>query len=173
MMRLSIFITAFLLITMSSCKSSKAVDFKESLDQYERKAFDIIVGKKGSGEKKLEYLEKEDFKGALMAVNEQATAFDSLISGIKKLSTDGIQEGEKLKNASIEYYQALKELHGFDKKEIEQQAVLQTVKDDELKDAQEKLIALARQKKTLYNAVYKKEALLHTASEAFRNANGL
>ncbi|SFD99179.1 DUF2461 domain-containing protein [Flavobacterium phragmitis] len=173
MMRLNISITVLLIITMSSCKSSKATDFMELLDQSERRAFAIVVGKNGSGEKKLEYLEKDDFKGAAMAVDQQAVEFDKLITDIKKLSTDGIQEGEQLKTASIEYYKALKELHIFDKKEIEQQALLQTVKNDELKNVQNKLMVLLQQKKALYNSVYEKEAFLNSASEAFKVANGL
>ncbi|WP_417941232.1 hypothetical protein [Flavobacterium sp. RS13.1] len=171
--RYSIFITAFLFITMSSCHSSNATDFKESLDQSERKAFNIIVGKKGSGEKKLEYLQKEDYKSAIKAVDQQAIDFDILIADIRKLSTEDIPEGHSLKTASVEYYQSLKELHIFDKKEIEQQALLKTVKNDELVTAQNKLLELARQKKLLYNAVYKKEALLHSATERFKAANGI
>ncbi len=60
--RYSIFLTAFLLITMSSCNSSNATDFKESLDQSERKAFNIIVGKKGSGEKNWNISKKKIIK---------------------------------------------------------------------------------------------------------------
>ncbi|HEU0125076.1 MAG TPA: hypothetical protein VFQ56_02105 [Flavobacterium sp.] len=172
MMKFGIFLTAFLSITMSSCKSSEAADFKESLHQSERRAFDIILGKEGSGEKKLKCLEKEDYKGAIMAVNQQSKEFDVLIANIKKLSTEGISKGDSLKTASIEYYQSLKELHAFDRKEIEQQALIKTLKNDELKNAQDKLLALAKQKKTLYNAVYEKEALLYTTNEAFEAANG-
>jgi len=158
---------------MSSCKSSKAVDFKESLHQSERRAFDIILGKEGSGEKKLQCLEKDDYKGAIRAVDQQSLEFDEIIAAIKKLSTEGIPEGERLKTASIEYYQSLKELHSFDKKEIEQQALLRTLKDNDLKNAQDNLITLARQKKRLYNAVYEKENLLHTATKTFEDANGV
>ncbi|MBZ4033741.1 hypothetical protein K6T82_03125 [Flavobacterium sp. 17A] len=171
-MRIGIFfLTAFLFVTISSCKSSKAADFNDSLVRAERRAFEIIVGKEGSGEKKLKYLEKDDYKNALKTVDQQAKEFDSLIADIQKLSTDGIPEGEQLKTASLAYYQSLKELHVYDRKEIEQQALLRSLKDDELKNAQDKLLTLARQKKTLYNAVYEKEALLHTASEAFKTAN--
>lgn len=169
----SIFLTAFLFITMISCNSSNAIDFKESLDQSERRAFDIIVGKKGSGEKKLEYLEKEDYKNAIKAVDQQAIDFDILMSDISKLSTDDIPEGQSLKTASLEYYQSLKELHIFDKKQIEQQAILKTLKKDELDNALNKLMELARQKKMLYNAVYKKEAILYTATQRFKAANGI
>jgi hypothetical protein len=158
---------------MSSCESSKAIDFKKSLAQSERKAFDIILGKEGSGEKKLKYLTEDNFKGALAAVDQQATDFDKLIDDIKKLSTNNIPEAESLKMASIAYYQALKELHTFDRKEIAQQELVVTLKKDENKKANDNLIALAKEKKLLYATVYKKEALLHTAAEKFNTANGL
>ncbi|GAA3757212.1 hypothetical protein [Flavobacterium ginsengiterrae] len=173
MMRFSLFVTAFLFITLSSCKSSKAVDFKESLAKSERRAFDIILGKNGSGEKKLNYLVNDDYKGALAAVDQQAIEFDKLIDDINKLSTNDVTEGEPLKIATLEYYKALKALHVFDRKEIEQQALLSELKNNELNIAQNNLIALAHQKKLLYTAVYKKEALLHTAAENFNAANGI
>ncbi|WP_134145522.1 hypothetical protein [Flavobacterium sp. 270] len=88
-MRFSIFITAFLFITISSCVSSKASDFKESLAKSERQAFDIILGKEGFGEKKLKYLINNDYKGALVAVEQQAKEFDKIINDINMLSTDG------------------------------------------------------------------------------------
>jgi hypothetical protein len=172
-MKFGILLTAFLFLTMISCKSNKAADFKKSLDQYERKAFDIVLGKEGSGERKLKCLEKEDYKGALMAVDQQAEEFNMLIADIQKLSADGISKAEPLKTASLEYYKSLKELHVFDRKEIEQQALLQTLKGNELNNAHNNLMALARQKKKLYNLVYEKEALLHTAAEGFNTANGL
>lgn len=171
-MRYGIFLTAFLFITMSSCQSPKVADFNESLDRSERKAFDIILGKEGSGEKKLSCLVKDDYKGAIAAVNQQSLEFDMLIADIKKLSTDGIPEGEPLKKASLEYYQALKNLHTFDRKEIEQQATLKTLKNDELKIAQNNFLTLARQKKMFYTAVYEKEAFLHSAVKKFDAANG-
>lgn len=171
-MRFSIFITAFLFITMSSCVSPKASDFKESLAKSERQAFDIILGKEGFGEKKLNYLINNDYKGAIAAVEQQAKEFDKIINDINTLSTDGISEGKPLKKASVAYYQALKELHGFDRKEIEQQALLQTLKNNELNTATDDLMTLAKHKKSLYTAVYEKEALLHKATEKFNAANG-
>lgn len=158
---------------MSSCNSSKATDFKKALEQSEHRAFDIIVGKNGSEEKKLQYLEKEDYKNAIKTVNQQAIDFDILIADIRNLSTNDIPEGQSLKTASLEYYQSLKELHIFDKKEIEQQVLLKTLKKDELESAQNKLIELAKQKKMLYNTLYKKEALLYTATERFEKANSI
>ncbi|WP_289660247.1 hypothetical protein [Flavobacterium panacagri] len=171
-MKLTICLAAFLFLTLSACKSSDAADFKKSLDRSERRAFEIVIGKEGPGEKKLQSLEKEDYKGALTAVKQQTLEFDMLISDIKKLSADGIPKGESLKTAYLEYYESLKELHAFDSKEIEQQAVLRTLKDNELKNGHHALIALAREKKKLYAAVYEKEALLHTAVESFKTSNG-
>lgn len=171
-MRYGIFLTAFLFITISSCESSKAVDFKESIDQSERRAFEIILGKEGSGEKKLKCLEKDDYKCALMALDQQSIELNMVITDINKLSTENIKKAEPLKTASLEYYQSLKELHLFDRKEIEQQALLPTLKDDQLKNAQNNLKALAQQKKILYATVYEKEALLHTAAKDFETANG-
>lgn len=173
MMRFGIFITAFLSILITSCKSSKAADFKESFHQFERRAFEITIGKEGPGEKKLNCLVKEDYEGALAAVDQQSKEFDMLIADIKKLAIQDIPKGESLKTASLEYYQALKELHVFDRKEIEQQALLKTLKNDKLKDGLNNIMTLARQKKLLYNKVYKEEALLHTATESFEAANGL
>lgn len=171
-MKFSLLLPFFLLILMSSCESSKAIDFKKSLAQSERKAFDIILGKEGSGEKKLKYLTEDNYKGALAAVDQQAKEFDKLIDDIKKLSTKDIPEAASLKTASIAYYQALKELHIFDRKEITEEELLTTLKNEEHKKANDNIIALAKQKKLLYEAVYKKEALLHTATEKFNTANG-
>ncbi|CAM3742652.1 hypothetical protein [Flavobacterium chungbukense] len=172
MKRFSIYLTAFLFIIISSCKSSKTADFKESINQWERRAFEITIGKEGPGEKKLNCLVKEDYKGALSAVDQQRKEFDVLIDDIKKLSTGGIPKGESLKNASLEYYKSLKELHLFDRKEIEQQEILQTLKNKKLNVGLNNLMTLARQKKMLYTAVYKKEALLQTATENFDAVNG-
>lgn len=172
MMKYGIFLLAILSITMNGCESSKVADFNKSLERSERKAFQIIVGKEGSENKKLKCLEKGDYKGAIAAVEQQAVEFDSLIANIKKLSTDGIPDGEPLKTASIAYYQSLKELHFFDRKEIEQQALIQTLKNEERNTAQNTLISLAREKKMLYNKVYEKESLLQTATENFNAANG-
>ena len=171
-MRFGIYITAFLFIITSSCGSSNAADFKELTNQWERRAFEITIGKEGPGEKKLNCLVKEDYKGALVAIDQQRKEFDLLIDDIRKLSTDGIPKGESLKNASLEYYKSLKELHLFDQKEIEQQEILRTLKNNKLKTGLNNLMTLARQKKMLYTAVYEKEALLHTATENFDAVNG-
>lgn len=172
MMKYGIFLLAILFIAMNGCESSKVADFNKSLERSERKAFQIIVGKEGSENKKLKCLGKGDYKGAIAAVEQQAVEFDSLIANIRKLSTEGIPDGEPLKTASIAYYQSLKELHFFDRKEIEQQALIQTLKNEERNTSQNTLISLARKKKMLYNKVYEKEALLQTATENFNASNG-
>ncbi|MBF4486343.1 hypothetical protein [Flavobacterium sp. CSZ] len=171
-MKFGIWLTAFLFVTINSCQSSKAIDFKESLEESQRRASEIILGKEGPGEKKLKCLQKDDYKGALRALELENKEFNRLITHIKKLSTEGIPEGKPLKTAALEYYESLKELHVFDRKEIEQQALLRTLKNNQLNNAQNNILALAKQKKMLYATVYQKEALLRTAIGDFETANG-
>ncbi|QSW89239.1 hypothetical protein J0383_00135 [Flavobacterium endoglycinae] len=172
MMKFSVFIPFFLLVMMSSCESSRAIDFKKSLSQSERRLFQIVLGKDSWGEKKMQYVIDNNYKDALAAVDQQAKEFDNLINYLKKLPTNDIPESEPLKTATIEYYEALKALHTFDRKEIAQRELLVTLKDNERKKASDELIALAKQKKQLYNTVYQKEAILQTASEKFDAYNG-
>lgn len=170
-MKLKILSFAFLLISITSCQSRKASDFRETIDQQERVAFNIVVGKDGPEEKKLQYLIKDDYKGALAAVDQQAAAFDKLIEDIKALPADGIEQGGELKNAAINYYTALKALHFYDKKEIVQREAIVKLKGEALQPAQRELIELAVQKKALYQNVYKQERMLHEASKKFNTAN--
>lgn len=171
-MKIKIFLLAFVLLVINSCKSPKAAEFRESITQKERVAFQIILGKDGPESKKLSYLVKSDFKGAMAAVDEQAREFDKLIKGIKTLSSNGIKEGEPLKVAAINYYRSLKELHFFEHKEIAQQSIISKLDDNDLKMAQDELIDLARQKKLLYTKVYENEHLLSAALDKFDVANG-
>ncbi|KFF03194.1 hypothetical protein [Flavobacterium reichenbachii] len=50
-MKFGILLAAFLFLIISSCKSSKSVDFKESIDQSQHRAFEIILGKEHLGKK--------------------------------------------------------------------------------------------------------------------------
>lgn len=172
-MKLRIFLLAFLFVVLNSCKSPMIAEFRESIIQKERVAFHIILGKDGTGNKKLNFLANGDLKGASAAINQQATEFDKLIESIELLSTDGIPEGETLQIAAIDYYRALKDLHFFERKEIEQQELIGQSNDKDLKLAQDQLIELAKQKKSLYEKVYEKEHLLSLALDQFDKANGL
>lgn len=171
-MNFKIFLLAFLFLMINSCKSPKTKDFRESIVQEERVASQIIFGKDGPETKKLKYLAENDFKGALRAVDQQAVEFDKLIKSIKILSSDDIKEGEPLKMAAINYYQSLKELHFFDRQEIVQQQLISKLYGKDQKMAQDQLIELARQKKSLYTKFYKNENLLSIALAKFDAANG-
>jgi len=163
-----------LIILMSSllgCKSPEAGKFREEIVKNERMAFNIVLSKDSYDEQKLESLIKNDFKGALVAVDKQSKQFDSLIQHIKSLPAENIAEGPQLKEAAINYYTALKDLHYFDRKEIEQQEVIFLGKDKYSSTSSNRLIELARQKKRLYEKVYQQEDLLKKAFTKFDLAN--
>lgn len=135
-------------------------------------AFQIILGKEGAGTKKLDDLAKGDFQGALAAADQQKLEFDQLIGSIETLSSDGIQEGAPLKMAAINYYKSLQELHYFDRKDVEQQALISKLNGKDKEIAQDQLIELSRQKKSLYAKVYENEYRLSNALDKFDAANG-
>jgi hypothetical protein len=170
-MKSIIFSLAFLLISLTSCKSPKASDFREAIIQKERVAFVIVLGKHGSETQKLERLIKNDYKGALTLVDKQAREFDKLIKDIEALPAKDIKQGNALKNAAINYYTALKELHYFDRKEIAQSEAILQLKNEELRAAQHNLVELARQKKALYEKLYKQEGVFHDALQKFNSVN--
>lgn len=171
-MKFKIFLLALVLLISNSCRSPKTTSFRDSIVKKERVAFQIILGKEGAGTKKLNDLAKGDFQGALAAVDQQKLEFDKLIGSIGTLSTDDIQEGAPLKRAAINYYKSLLELHYFDRKDVEQQALISKLNGLDSKIAQDQLIELARQKKSLYAKVYENEYLLSNALGKFDAANG-
>ncbi|WP_312766205.1 hypothetical protein [Epilithonimonas sp.] len=171
-MKFKFFLFALVLLISNSCRSPKTNSFRDSIIKKERVAFQIILGKEGSETKKLDNLVKGDFKGALAAVDQQKLEFDKLIGSIQTLSSDGIQEGESLKMAAINYYKALQELHYFDRKDIEQQALIRKLNGKEKEIAQDALIELSRQKRSLYAKVYENEYRLSNALDKFDTANG-
>lgn len=67
-----------LLISFTSCKSWRTIEFKEAIIQKERVAFNIVLGKNGSEAHKLECLIKNDYKGALASVDKQVSLINSL-----------------------------------------------------------------------------------------------
>lgn len=164
---------SLLLITLASCKSKRAIEFREAIVQKERVAFNILVGKSGPDEQKLECLVKEDYKGALAFLNKEEKEFDKLINDIETLPADGIQQGKELKRAAVNYYVALKELQIFDRAEITHREAAQHSEGDELWAAQKKIIALNLQKQDMYKKVYEKEKALHEALIKFNEVNSL
>lgn len=97
--------------------------------------------------------------------------FGMIIKDLESLKAERVNEGELLKDAAVNYYKALKELHLFDRKEIEQQAIISQLPKNKFKDAQDKLIMFASQKKALYTKVYEMKALLNAAMKKFDDAN--
>lgn len=164
-------ILIILMCSLLGCKSPEAGKFREEIVKNERIAFNIVLSKDSYDEQKLESLIKNDFKGALVAVDKQPKQFDSLIQHIKSLPAENIAEGPQLKEAAINYYTALKDLHYFDRKEIEQQEVIFLGKDKYSSTSSNRLIELARQKKRLYEKVYQQEDLLKKAFTKFDLAN--
>lgn len=172
-MRENILGWAFIFLSLISCQSPKAKALKQAVLNKERTVFRILLDKNGSETKKQECLIKNDYPCALKAVDTQNDEFNRIITDLESLKDEDTKEGDLLRNASVNYYKALKELHLFDRKEIEQQMLISQLPQDKMKDAQDELIILARQKKSLYTKVYEKEGLLSEAMKKFDDANGL
>lgn len=172
-MKFNSFLIISLFFLLVSCQHRDAIDFKAKILAQERTAFNIVLAKNGSESKKLEYLIKDNYEAALETVTIQAKEFDKLIQDIKIIPEDDIKEAGSLKTAAIAYYTALKDLHLYDKKEIEQRALIQKLEDKDLRSEQKKLLDLAIQKNALYSKVYKQEEFLNKAFKKFDSANGL
>lgn len=168
-----IFSAVLLLITLGSCKPQKAIELKAAIDQKERTVFNILAGKNGSEEKKLAFLIKDDYKSALAAVDQQEKEFDQLIKEIHALPTEGTKQGDELKAAAANYYNALKELHLFDRQEIVQREASLNSEGEALRAAQHKILELGRQKQVMFQKVYERESAFHQAMEKFNSVNGI
>lgn len=163
----------FLLVSLVSCKSRKAIELKESIVQKERVAFNILVDKKGLASQKLESLVKDDYKGALAFLDQEEQAFNELIKEIETLPAEGIKQGNELKTAAVNYYTALKELQIFDRQEIAQREASSQIKGEELWAAQHKILQLSVQKQGMYKKLYEKEQAFYKALEKFSAVNNL
>lgn len=168
-----IFSAAFLLIILVSCKPQKAIELKAAIVQQDRIAFNILLDKNGPGERKLASLVKDDYKGALAAVDQEEKEFDKLIGEITALPADGIKQGNELKTAAVDYYGALKALHIFDRQEIAQREISSHTEGEALQAAQDSILELSRQKQGMFKKVYEKESAFHQALEKFSDVNGI
>lgn len=168
-----IFSAVLLLIILGSCKPQKAIELKAAIDQKERTVFNMLVGKNGSEEKKLAFLVKDDYKSALAAVDQQEKEFNQLIREIAELPTEDIKQGNELKTAAVNYYDALKALHLFDRQEIVQREASSNSEGEALQAAQHKILELGRQKQVMFQKVYEKESAFHQAMEKFNSVNGI
>lgn len=170
---LHVFPFIVLLAGLTACQPRKAIALKDTIHRQERAIFNILVGKSGLESKKLELLIKHDYDAALAVVNDQAQAFDKAIDSIATLPTEGIKQGNELKNATVDYYEAVKELQLFDRQMIENRQISDTAKGDVLQAAQDKDLSLSRQKQELYKKVHEKEIVYSAALERFNTANGI
>lgn len=149
------------------------MEFKHVLDVQERKVTQMLIGKKGSESRKLNYLIADDFDHALNVVNEQEREFDAVLHTLKGLETADLKKAIELQNAAINYYDSLKALHMYAKKEIAQQKVISTTNGAEKDKAQDELMELAKAKQILYDNVYQTEEPFHNVLLTFEDANGL
>ena len=149
------------------------MEFKHTLDVQERRVTQMLIGKKGSESRKLNYLIADNFDQALKVVDEQEREFDSVLYVLEKLKTADLEKATALQNAAINYYGSLKALHMYAKKEITQQKLIANVSGVEKDKAQDELIKLAKDKKVLYDNVYQTEEPFHNVLLAFEDANGL
>jgi len=169
------YLLLFLLALFASCQSKKAIGLKETLEKKERVAFNILVGKNGPNEQKLNCLIKRDFNCAIAAIAQQEQQFDKLIKEITALETADIKAGDALKKATADYYQAVKELQTFERLEIAQQQISNNkAHTDKVRDeAMRKLGDLLKEKQEMYQTVYQREASLSAAQKEFTAANRL
>lgn len=172
-MKLPVFIAALLLLGLISCKPRKALEFKEAILQKDSSAFRMLVGKGGTEEEKLDYLIKNDFKGASIAIDRQEREFDSLIKEIEILPVEGVKQGEELKKAAADYYNAVKTLHISDREEIEQRKITYDKDVKKVDAAQDKLLQLSQEKLKMFKIISKKREVLDSALLKFDAANNL
>ncbi|WP_293305487.1 hypothetical protein [Pedobacter sp. UBA5917] len=164
-----------LILVLSSCQSKKATDLKTTLEQKDRTAFNVMVGKNGPSERKLKCLIDGDFNGALKALEEEEQAFDKIIVEINALQTDDIKHGNELKAAAANYYTAVKELELSERLNIAQQQIsLNKANAEKVRDAAtHKQLQLSRDKLEMHKTVNKKEQLLAEAKKQFDLVNHL
>ncbi|WP_123847708.1 hypothetical protein [Chitinophaga lutea] len=166
-------LAAIVLISLTSCKSRKAIDFQKALDQQERNASNVLVGKDGPAEEKLACLIKKDFKGALRAIDREQQAFNKIIGDISALPTAGIPQGDELKAASVSYYKAVRDLQGLDREEVTQREASYLTDTARVRQAQDSLLQLSREKLNRHAIVREQGEVLYAARQKFRAANKL
>jgi hypothetical protein len=163
-----------LIFVIASCQSKNAVHLKTALEQKERTAFNILVGKKGPNERKLKCLIDGDFKCAQQAITEKGQAFDKIISEINELETGGIKYGNELKTATCNYYKAVKQLEVFDRHEIIVQQQSQKANTEQLRDS---VIAkqgqLLKHKLEMRKVINNREKQLAEIQKQFNSVNHL
>ena len=162
------------MLSFASCQSKKALEFKNTILQQERIAFNILVGKGGPHEERLKFLIKRDFKNALISIDKEEQAFDSILNNLKALSAQEFKNGKELKASAISYYSTLKTLQiSREREQIEQEQITYGKDPDKIQAAQDSMLQLSRDKLKLHTELNEKEEALYKAIENFNTANGL
>lgn len=164
---------ALLLTGLTACQSKQARELDTSIDQKERAAFHILVGKDGLESKKLDCLIKKDFDGARQAVDREEQAFNQIILEIKHLPAEDLQHGDELKTAAAAYYTAIRDLQVFDRQEIVQRQISHGSDTAKIRQAQDEMLRLSREKLKMYDRVHEQEVLFSGIREKFRKAHDL
>lgn len=164
-------ILVFVFFNLVSCTSRKAIDLRDTIAQNEQLLTELLISKGSYEEEKLNCLVDSNFKGALIAIDKQERGFDNIIERTKTLSVKGA--GNAVKTAAINYYQALKDLHMFDRQEIEQQEIIYGKDLKKVDEALDKLMQLAKKKQHFFQNVYRAEEKFDLALKDFDKTSGL
>ncbi|MET3879575.1 hypothetical protein [Chitinophaga sp. OAE865] len=172
-MKQNIFIIIFLLTGFTSCKPEKAIELRAVIVKQERAAFNILVGKSGAEEEKLNCLINKDFKGAQAAVDKIEKGLNNIVKTIEALPAEGVKEGDELKKAAVDYYTALRDLKTMERKEIVQREAAYDKDKEKASIALNRLLELNKEQLTMSGMVSEKGAVLHNTLQQFNEINNL
>ncbi|SDG43512.1 hypothetical protein SAMN05421827_106210 [Pedobacter terrae] len=164
-----------LIFGLTSCQSKKAIHLNTVLVRAERTVFNIMVGKNGPNEKKLQCLIDGNFKCALQAIDDKEQAFNAVINEINSVEINDIKYGNALKKAAISYYDAVKQVEISDRQEI----VLQQLSQDKTNTVKVRDSAMAKQhqllnkKQEMRQLISKKENKFAEIQKQFNSVNHL
>ncbi|HWV67715.1 hypothetical protein [Chitinophaga sp.] len=172
-MKQKIFVIIFLATGLISCKSKKAIELRNVIVKQERVAFNILVGKGGAEEEKLNCLIKKDFKGALVATDKIEQEFNNIIKTIEALPTEGVKQGDELKKAAVDYYTGLRDMKNREREEIRQQEAGYDKDPEKASIAANKLVELNKEQLVMSGKVREKDEKLYHTLQQFEEANNL
>lgn len=167
------FLSIVPMLGLASCQPKKAVALKDAISQKERIAFNMLVGKEGSENRKLGYFINGKYDSALAVIDQQENEFNELISELDALPVEGIKEGAALKDAAKNYYTTLKELQLLDRLVVANRKSGMESKGEQLDSINNQSLELSNRKLEMYKRVHEKEELLYEAQNKFNAANGL
>lgn len=172
-MEFRISILSMITVLLISCSNKKAMDFRNAVLQKQESVSKILIGKEGLESRKLNYLIQQDYERAMSVIDSQEIAFNKIIREITDLDADQLPTGPQLKQASIAYIEALKNLQLSGRLEIEQQMILKTAAGSKLNSAQDSLLSLSIKNQNLYQQVYEADERMTETMGKFNKANDL